>query len=125
MCSCTHAHICYYLFQGGQVSFTQDLRVQISRTALGAIPYLVASRPAAAVRTFLVLLVLKMSMACSGFSFIRSADFRFKNVSGRINRKSALCSCILFSGAEVIHRPRSNFLLHFNIQNIYQIRTEK
>jgi len=32
---------------------------------------------------------------------------------------------ILFAIAEVVHRPRSNFLLHFDIGNMQQIRTEK
>jgi len=55
-----------------------------------------------------------------------NADFRFKNVFGRrICRKSALCSRILFPSTEVMCRPCSDFPLHFDIKNIYQIRTEK
>jgi len=55
-----------------------------------------------------------------------SAEFRFKNVFGRrIRWKSALRSRILFASTEVMHTPRSHSPLHFDIQNIYQIRTEK
>jgi len=54
------------------------------------------------------------------------ADFRFKNVFGRrICQKSALRSHILFASTEVMHTPRSDLPLHFNIKNIYQIRREK
>jgi len=38
---------------------------------------------------------------------------------------SALHSRILFASTEVMHRLRSGFPLHFNVQNVYQIRTEK
>jgi len=49
-----------------------------------------------------------------------SADFRFKSVIGRrIRWKSALRSRILFKSTKVMHRPRSNFPLHFDIENIY------
>ena len=51
------------------MSSAQDLRVQISRIALGVTPYLVASR--LAVRTVLILLILKMAMACSVVSLTR------------------------------------------------------
>jgi len=55
-----------------------------------------------------------------------SADFRFKNVfDRRIRRKSALRSRILFASTEIMHTPRSDFPLHFNIENKHQIRTEK
>jgi len=55
-----------------------------------------------------------------------SADFWFKNVSGRrIRWKSALRSRIVFASTEVMYRPRSDFPLHIDIQDIYQIRTEK
>ena len=54
------------------------------------------------------------------------SDFRFKNVFGRrIRPKSALCSCILFASTEIMHRPRSEFPVHFDIKNIYQIRAGK
>jgi len=52
-----------------------------------------------------------------------SADFRFKNVFGhRIRQKSALRSLILFASTEVMHRPRSDFPLHFDVKKIYKIR---
>jgi len=38
---------------------------------------------------------------------------------------SALRSSILFASTEVMHRPRSEYPLHFDIRNIQQIRTEK
>jgi len=48
---------------------------------------------------------------------LHGADFRFKNVFGRkIDRKSALRSGIPFASPEVVHRPRSNSLLHFDSQ---------
>jgi len=50
---------------------------------------------------------------------LRSADFRFLNAFGRkIRRKSALRSGILFASTEVMHRPRPDSSLHFNISNI-------
>jgi len=41
------------------------------------------------------------------------------------NQKSALRSGILFATSEVMHRPRSDCPLHFDISNIWQIRTAK
>jgi len=41
------------------------------------------------------------------------------------NRKSPLCRRIVFANPEVVHRPRSDSPLHFEIGNIWQIRTEK
>ena len=56
---------------------------------------------------------------------LRSADFQFKNVFGRrIRWKLALRSGILFENTELMHRPRSDSPLHFDINNIHQIRTE-
>ena len=55
----------------------------------------------------------------------RSADFGFTNVFGRRMRwKLALRSGVLFASTEVMHTPRSDFSLHSDIENIYQIRTE-
>jgi len=55
-----------------------------------------------------------------------SAEFLFSNVFGRkIRWKSLLRSGILFASPELIHRPRSDFPLHFNMNNMYQIRMEK
>jgi len=57
---------------------------------------------------------------------LRSADFRFKNVFGRrIRWKSALRSRILFARTKLMHGPRSNSSLYFDIKNTYHIRTEK
>jgi len=55
-----------------------------------------------------------------------SADFRrilWPNTF--LNRKSALYSRILFASTEVMHKPRSYSLLHFDIENTYQICIEK
>jgi len=47
---------------------------------------------------------------------LRSAGSRFKNVFGRkIRRKSALRSRILFARTDVMHGPRSNSPLHFDM----------
>jgi len=52
---------------------------------------------------------------------LHSVDFRFYNVFGReIRRKSALRSDILIVSTEVMHRPRSDSPIHFEIQNIWQ-----
>jgi len=57
---------------------------------------------------------------------LHNADFRFQNVFGRkIRGKSALHSRILFASTKVMHRPRSDFPLYFDIENTYQIRKEK
>ena len=57
---------------------------------------------------------------------LRSTDFRFLNVFGRnIHRKSVLRSGILFASTEVMHRPRSDSSLHFDMRNIWQVRTGK
>jgi len=56
---------------------------------------------------------------------LRSADFRrILRPKTFLNRKSALHS-ILFASTKVMHTPRSDFPLHIDIENIYQIRTEK
>ena len=41
------------------------------------------------------------------------------------NWKSALRSRILFASPEVVHRPSSDSHVHFDFQNIYQIRVGK
>jgi hypothetical protein len=57
---------------------------------------------------------------------LHNADFLFESVFGRrIRRKLALRGCIPFASTEVMHTPRSDFPLHFDFKNIYQIRTEK
>ena len=57
---------------------------------------------------------------------LRSADFQSKNVFGRrIRRKPALRGRTLFASTEVMHTPTSDSPLHFDIENIYQIRTGK
>jgi len=57
---------------------------------------------------------------------LRSADFgRILRPNTFLNRKSALCGRILFASTEVIHTPRFDFPLHFDIQNTYQFRMEK
>jgi len=56
---------------------------------------------------------------------LRSANFRrilWPNTF--VNPKSALHSGVLFASTELVHRPRSDCPLHFNIKNTYQIRTE-
>jgi len=56
---------------------------------------------------------------------LRSANFRFENVFGRkIHRKLAPRSGILFASTEVVHKPRSDSPLHFDIRYIYQILSE-
>ena len=40
-------------------------------------------------------------------------------------RTPSVGSGIFFASPEVMHRPRSDYPLHFNIGNIKQIRTEK
>ena len=42
-----------------------------------------------------------------------------------LNRKSALCGCILFAITEVMHRPRDDSPLQIDIRNKYQICMEK
>jgi len=57
---------------------------------------------------------------------LRSADFRrILRPYAFSNRKLALCGCILFASTQVMHTPKSDFPLHIDIKNIYQIRTEK
>jgi len=69
-------------------------------------------------------LVLAKTMSLRSPDFC--PDFWFKNMFGRkIRRKSALRSGILFASPELMHRVRSNSSLHFDNENIYQIRTEK
>ena len=41
------------------------------------------------------------------------------------NRKSALCIGIFFASPQIMHRFRSDYLLHFDTWNIWQIRTGK
>jgi len=57
-------------------------------------------------------------MCLAGSANSRRFDFE------KIHRELALPSRILFASAwaELMHRPRSDFLLHFNVQNTYQIR---
>jgi len=56
---------------------------------------------------------------------LRSIDFRqILRPNAFFNRKSALRSRIPSASPEVGRRPRSDFPLHFNSQNIYQIRME-
>jgi len=51
---------------------------------------------------------------------LRGGNFRFKNVFGRKNRrKLPLRSGILLACSEVVHKPRSDFPLHFDIRNTY------
>jgi len=55
-----------------------------------------------------------------------SADFRrILRPNTFLNRKSALPSRILFASTEVMHRPRSDSALHFDVKNTYHLRTEK
>ena len=50
---------------------------------------------------------------------LRSANFRFQNVFGRkIRQNSPLRSGIFFASPEVMHRPRSEYPLHFDIGDI-------
>jgi len=57
---------------------------------------------------------------------LRSVDFRLKNVFRRkICRNLPMRGGILFASIEVVHRPRSDSPLHFDIRNIWQIRTQK
>ena len=57
---------------------------------------------------------------------LSSGDFLFQNVFGhKIRRMSALLSRILFASSEVMHRPRSDSLLHFDIKNSKHIGTGK
>jgi len=58
--------------------------------------------------------------------WLRSADFwQILRPNTFLNRKSAPCGRILFASTEVMHTPRSNFPLHIDIKNIYQILTKK
>jgi len=71
-------------------------------------------------------LALRSSILFAKRMPLRSADLQFLNGFGRkIRRMSALRSGILFASTELMHRPRSDFHLHFDIRNIQQIRTEK
>jgi len=57
---------------------------------------------------------------------LRSADFQqilWPNTFE--NQKMALRSGIILASPGVRHRPRSDYSLHFDITNIWQIRTEK
>jgi len=57
---------------------------------------------------------------------LRSADFRrILRSNTFLNRKSALCGRIFFASTEIMHAPKSNFPLHFDIENIHQICTGK
>jgi len=57
---------------------------------------------------------------------LHSSDFRrILRPNTFLNRKSALCSHILFASTEVMHTPRSDSPLHFDIKNTYQLRTIK
>jgi len=49
---------------------------------------------------------------------LRVGDFRLKNLFGRkIHRNSPMHSSTLFASNEVVHRPTSDSLLHFDIRN--------
>jgi len=53
---------------------------------------------------------------------MHSGHFWFKNVFGRrIRWKPALHSRIFLANTEVMHRPRSDSSLHFDIKNTYQL----
>jgi len=53
---------------------------------------------------------------------LRIVNLRFENVFGlKFRGKSALRSSILFARPKLMHRPRTDFPLHFDIRNIYQI----
>ena len=53
---------------------------------------------------------------------LHSADFRrILRPNTFLNRKSSLCRGILFASTKVMHRPRSDSPLHFEIKNTYQI----
>jgi len=57
---------------------------------------------------------------------LSSGNFLFQNVFGHeIRRKSALLSGILFASPEVMHRPRSDSPLHFDIKKTYHIGAGK
>jgi len=59
---------------------------------------------------------------------LHSADFRWiLRPNTFLNRKSALCSCILSASTEVMYTPRSDSALpwHFDIKNTYQICMQK
>jgi len=57
---------------------------------------------------------------------LRGSIFRLKNLFGRkFFRQSVLRSGILFASLEIVHRPESDCPLHFDSQNLYQIRMEK
>jgi len=56
---------------------------------------------------------------------LRIADFRrILRPNTFFNPKLAVCSCILLASAEVMHTPRSDFPLHFDNKNTYQICME-
>jgi len=49
-------------------------------------------------------------------------EFRLNNVFGRkICWNSLMCSGILFASTEIVQRPRSDFSLHLDLKNIWQI----
>ena len=55
---------------------------------------------------------------------LRGADFRrILRPNSFYNRKLALRSGIFFANPDLMHRPRSDSHLHFDIRNIWLIRT--
>ena len=55
---------------------------------------------------------------------LRGADFRrILRPNSFYNRKLALRSGICFANPDFMHRPRSDSHLHFDIRNIWLIRT--
>ena len=57
---------------------------------------------------------------------LRGGDLRLQNVfDSKICRNLLMCGCILFASTKVVHRPRSNPPLHFDIRNIWWIRTPR
>ena len=62
---------------------------------------------------------VRMSLVLAKRMPLRSADFqRILRPDTFLNQKSALRSGILFASTELMHRPRSDFSLHFDIRNI-------
>ena len=65
---------------------------------------------------------LHTALALAQGMWLRSAEFRLKNVFGhKICRKSALRSSIFFASAEVVHTSKLDSPIHFDPQNICQI----
>ena len=59
---------------------------------------------------------------------LRGGDFRIKNVFGRKicrNLPGPMRGGILFASTEIVHQPRLDSPLHFDIGHTWQIRMEK